>query len=124
MGASQVVTYVEDEVEIANLVCMEWTDIHRRAEGVGIGVSGTSDGEQQTWIFETEALQIKGITRFKSSGYFYKNDERWDFVKGYPVTANTGPQGATNPITYIYVRRAAEFKNTVRGDGFGFNLEE
>lgn len=122
-GQGITVTYVEDNVEVNSFQCMEWTDIQRAAEGLGIGVAGTTDGEQRIWLFETQELINKGMGRFRPDAYFRHNDERWDLVKGSPLSVNVGPQGATNPITYIHVRRAIELDSTVRGDGFGFNLE-
>lgn len=121
MGKAAQVVYVEDDRTIT-LECMEWTDTHRKAEGIGIGVAGTTDGEQRTWMFETDELVRKNVTRFKSDAHFMKDNQRWDFAKGYSITAETGPQGSVDPIVYIYVRNAVEVNNTVAGDDFGFDL--
>ena len=121
MGRGAQVTYVEDDLTY-DLSCMEWTDVHSKAEGVGIGVAGMTDGEQRTWLFEAAELVEKNIQRFKPHGYFMKGNQRWDFVKHYPITAETGPQGSNDPIVYIYVRNAIELNNSQPGDDFGFDL--
>ena len=123
-GQGAVVAYVEDNVELYTLRCIEWTDIQRQAEGLSIGVAGTMDGEQRVWLFETTELMAKGIAKFKSDAYFRKGNERWDVCRGYPLNVSVGPQGATNPITYIYVRKAIELDSTVRGEGFGYDLTD
>jgi hypothetical protein len=123
MGKAAQVEYIDSDTgQVYDLICMEWTDTHRKAEGIGVGVAGTTDGEQRTWMFETDELVKKNITRFKSNGFFMKDSQRWDFVEGYAITAETGPQGSVDPIVYIYVRNAVEVNNTVAGDDFGFDL--
>jgi hypothetical protein len=121
MGKGAVVAYIEDD-NVTYLECMEWTDVHRKVEGLSFGVAGTMDGEQRTWMFEAAELAKKNITRFMPHGHFMKNNQRWDFVEGTAITAETGPQGSNDPIVYIYVRNAVEINNTVQGDDFGFDL--
>ena len=121
MGKAAQVVYVESDRTVT-LECMEWTDTHRKAEGISVGVAGTTDGEQRTWMFETDHLIEKDITRFKPDTHFMKDDQRWDMVSGYPITAETGPIGSVDPIVYIYVRNAVEVNNTIAGDVFGFDL--
>ena len=123
-GHGAEVAYVEDNVELFSLQCMEWTDLQRQAEGLSLGIAGAMDGEQSIWLFETQALVNKGIAKFKPDAYFRKGDERWDLCKGYPLTVKVGPQGATDPITYVHVRKAVELDSTVRGEGFGYDLDE